>query len=117
LNDNLKDIRGWWLPGVANFLVISFIVYTMHDDYSFYKGWSFWWRVSLVSFLFGGGLIVCFYSGKTSASGYYENVMRRMKIFWAITLFWILFIGVMPGKMVRSNNVERDVDPGEWSRP
>ena len=121
-NEQLSDYRLWWLPGVASFVAISLIVYVWFDSLSFYKGWSFWWRVIMDACLFGGGFLLYAYSdeGKkteVSAGEYLENVKARIITFWAVCLLALVVFSLMPGKLVRSNISFPDAEPGEWSRP
>ena len=118
----LGDVRGWWFSGAASCVAIAFIVYCWFDDFSFYSGWSFWWRVIMFSCIFIGGFLFYAYcdGGKKSdipTGKYLENVEARIKIFWVVCLLALLCFASMPGKLVRSNISLPHSDPGEWSRP
>ena len=102
----LSDIRGWWWPGVVSFLAISIIVYIQFDDYSAYTGWPFWWRVIMLSCVFGGMFLLTVYcdgskKSEVSACEYLKNANTRIKFFWFVSLCWLVLFCMMPGKMVK----------------
>ena len=118
---DLNEHRIWWMPVALSVLTIYWIIYFWYRDFSFYQGWSFWWRVVMDFFFAGLGFVLYAFNGisrRISAQDCLKKVRARIIIFWFVCMLALVFFGsFMPGKLVKSNMRPSGCDPGEWSRP